>query len=84
MPTFLVESYEPRGSAEEHASRARAAAAADGGRYIRSIYAPQDELCLHIFESPSPERLEQAMDAAGFSYVCITEVAEFPTERSRQ
>jgi len=85
MATFLVETYEPRERASlavlgEHA---RAAARTDGVRYVRSIFTPQDELCLHIFESPSRERLEEAMAAAGLGYVRMTEAAEFPERRTR-
>jgi hypothetical protein len=88
MPTFLVESYEPRGRAPQQLpeleARARVAAGACGGRYIRSIFAPQDELCLHLFESRSREGLERALAAEGFAGVRLTEAAELPAETSRQ
>ncbi len=87
MPTFLVESYEPRGRAQqlrELDTRAQAAARACGGRYIRSIYAPQDELCLHVFEAPSSEGLERAATGAGFAGVRVTEAAELPAETRRR
>ena len=81
MATFLVEAYEPRGGAGALAAlegRARDAARARGIRYVRSIFTPQDELCLHVFESSSHERLEQVLAAAGFGYVRVTEAAELP------
>jgi hypothetical protein len=84
MPTFLVESYEPRGRAHEPAEleeRARAAARACGGRYVRSILTPQDELCLYLFEAPTREGLEQAAASAGLMEVRITEASELPGER---
>lgn len=87
MATFLVETYEPpaRGSALAALEEgARAAARARGIRYVRSIFTPQDELCLHVFESPTCERLEQALAAAGFGYVRVTEAAELPrSQRDR-
>jgi hypothetical protein len=82
VATFLVEVYEPRTHAPaEREARAHAATAIGGVRHVRSIFTPEDELCLHVFESPSRERLEQALEAAGFGYVRVTEAAEFP-ERS--
>ena len=81
MATFLVEAYEARvrtGALAALEARARAAARTGGIRYVRSIFTPEDELCLHVFESPSRERLEQSMAAAGFAYVRVTEAAEFP------
>ena len=84
MATFLVESYEPRGRAQEVTqleARARAAARACGGRYVHSILTPEDELCLYVFESPSRERLEEAARAAGFGSVRVTEASEFPRNR---
>jgi hypothetical protein len=84
MATFLVETYEPRGRAGALSAleaRARAAAQTDEVTYVHSIFTPEDELCLHVFESPSRERLQRAMAAARFGYVRMTEAAEFP-ERS--
>ena len=81
MATFLVEAYEPRARGSALAAleaRARAAARARGIGYVRSIFTPKDELCLHVFEAPSRERLEQSLTAAGFGYVRVTEAAELP------
>jgi hypothetical protein len=84
MATFLVESYEPRGRAQqlpELEARARVAARACGGRYIRSILTPDDELCLSMFEAPSREELEQAALAAGFSAVHVSVASELADDR---
>lgn len=87
MATFLVETHEPRAHGSALAAleaRARAAARARGIRYVRSIVTPQDQLCLHVFESRSRESLEQSLAGAGFRYVRVTEAAELPlSQRSR-
>jgi hypothetical protein len=85
VATFLVETYEPReqvGALAVLEARARAAAGTGGVSYVRSIFTPQDELCLHVFDSPSRERLEEAMAAARFGYVRMTEAAEVPERRT--
>jgi hypothetical protein len=83
VATFLVEVHEPRTRAPSaREARAHAATGIDGVRYVRSIFTPEDELCLHVFESPSRERLEEALAAASFGYVRVTEAAEFPERRT--
>jgi len=83
VATFLVEVHEPRTHAPSaREARAHAATGIDGVRYVRSIFTPEDELCLHVFESPSRERLEEALAAASFGYVRVTEAAEFPERRT--
>ena len=84
MTTFLVEAYEPgppKGGLAALEARARAAAATGDVRYVRSIFTPQDELCLHVFESSSREHLERSLATAGFGYVRVTEAAELPSSR---
>ena len=52
MVTFLVETYEPRersGALGVLEADAGAAAETGGVRYVRSIFTPEDELCLHVF-----------------------------------
>jgi len=79
----LVEVHEPRTHAPSaREARAHAATGIDGVSYVRSIFTPEDELCLHVFESPSRERLEEALAAASFGYVRVTEAAEFPERRT--
>jgi len=83
VATFLIEAYEPRAKAPSVLeARARAVAGTGGVEYVRSIFTPQDELCLHVFESPSRERLEAALAAIGFAYVRVTEATELPERRT--
>lgn len=61
MPSYLVETYLPRGQAGERTARdQRARSAAEeltrGNapiRFDRSIHVPEDEICFFIFEAPS-------------------------------
>jgi hypothetical protein len=83
--TFLVETYEPRGRGAEALSvlgiRARAAAAAlsrsgSRTRYVRTMFLPEDEICLHVFEAASREAVLEAARLAGLTDARITEAVE--------
>jgi hypothetical protein len=91
--TFLVEAYEPRGRGAEALSglqaRARAAAAElsrSGSRthYVRTMFLPEDEICLHVFEASSREVVLEAARLAGLADARITEAIEggSPARRS--
>jgi hypothetical protein len=75
MPSYLIESYQPRSRAGELADaigRARLAAsamAAEGTpvRHLRSAFLPDDELCLHLFEAASAELACEAGRRAGLA-----------------
>jgi hypothetical protein len=70
---YIVEVYEPRTSAggcAAAAARARSVTEemrADGTdvRFLRSIFLPPDETCLHLFEAPSPLEVTRAAARAG-------------------
>lgn len=61
MPSYLVETYLPRGQAGERAARERRAHLAAEEltqelarvHFDRSIHVPEDEICFFIFEAPS-------------------------------
>lgn len=61
MPTYLVETFLPRGRAGEVTARRRRARLAadeltrDGQviRFERSIHVPEDEICFFVFDAPS-------------------------------
>ena len=61
MPSYLVETFLPRGSAGERTARERRArsAAAElarrgtGVRFDHTIHVPEDEICFFVFYAPS-------------------------------
>ncbi len=79
MPSFLVESYlaqEPCAVAHALARARRAADLADGVSYLRSMYLPSDETCLHMFEAPSSAVLGEAARLAALGHLRIVEAVE--------
>jgi Protein of unknown function (DUF4242) len=42
-------------------------------RWVRSVYVPEDETCLLVFEAGTPEAVEQAGRRAGLTYERIVE-----------
>jgi hypothetical protein len=81
VPTYVVESYLTRLSAErlgETAEVIRRAAeevssAGSPVRYDRWDFLAEDELCLHFFEAESVESVAQALERAGLSCERIVE-----------
>ncbi|HEV3101583.1 MAG TPA: hypothetical protein VG426_04500 [Candidatus Dormibacteraeota bacterium] len=61
MPSYLVETYLPRGRAGERAACSRRARSAADEltrqgkrvRFERSIHVPEDEICFYVFEAPT-------------------------------
>jgi hypothetical protein len=92
MPSYLVESYHPRGhpaALPAEAARARSAAQglwAEGKRirYLRSALLPGDELCLHLFEADSAGLVSQASERAGISPERVVETVLGPDSHSQQ
>jgi hypothetical protein len=92
MPSYLVESYVPRGSSEELeavAARARAAARAVSAqgkpvRYVRSALLPRDELCLHLFEADSADWVSEASELAGIAAERVVPAVLEPATPQRQ
>ena len=92
MPSYLVESYLPRGGAEElEAAAARASDAARAlslqgrrVRYLRSALLPGDELCLHLFEADSAALATAASELAGITAERVVEAVLDPASHDRQ
>ena len=84
MATFVVEMYLPRGRAGERTQldyRARAAASslsAEGihVRHVRSVFMPEDEICMQFFEAPRSEAVVEVSRRAGLRYERIVEATE--------
>ena len=73
MPSYLVETFLPRGDANDRRSRDRATRSAakaltrDGTpvRFGGSIYVPEDEICFYSFDAPSVGDVERIAERAG-------------------
>lgn len=80
MAEFLVELYVSRGAAgtfELDAERARLAAeqlTSEGTpvRCVRSIFVPEDEMCLFLYEADSMEAVREASVRAGLAFERIS------------
>ena len=73
MTSFLVEAYTPptiRISDLEARARRAADELAQAGtdvHYVRAIYVPEDELCLHLLDAASLEAANDLIERAGIS-----------------
>ena len=75
MPTFLVETFLPRGAAGERIERERRASEAAEAltrqgtdvRFGRSIHVPEDEICFFTFEAPSGRDATLVAERAGLN-----------------
>jgi hypothetical protein len=82
MAEFLVEQYMSRAdvaSVEQGARRAHRAAeqmSREGTpvSYLRSIFAPEDETCFHLYEAASAEIVREAARRAELPSERVTEV----------
>jgi hypothetical protein len=81
VPSYLVETYLPRGHACERTAReARARSAAGelsraGTRvhFERAIHLPEDELCFFVFAAPSSRDAALAADRAELGPIRVVE-----------
>jgi hypothetical protein len=81
MPSYLVETYLPRGRMGEraaHERRARSAAeeltqANTRVRFERSIHVPEDETCFYVFDADSSRDAVLAAERAGLDPVRVVE-----------
>jgi hypothetical protein len=81
MPEYLLELYVARADApavEQGAARVRRAAeeySREGTpvRYLRSIFVPEDETCLFLFEAGSVDVVKEAARRAELSFEHVAE-----------
>lgn len=86
MGEFLVELYVSRtdgDSVERRAARARAAAedlTREGApvRFLRSIFLPEDETCLFLYEASSAADVREAARRAALPVERVAEAVEAP------
>ncbi len=87
MAEFLVELYVASGGgsvAQQQTVRAERAAAdlARGGTPVRftwSVFVPEDETCLLLFDAPSTEAVERALEQAELPWEHISAAATCTT-----
>jgi hypothetical protein len=81
MTRYLVEAYTPAtveiADLEARARRTAERLSRDGGpvRYVRAIYVPDDELCLHLVDAASLAAADDLIRRAGISPDRIVEAA---------
>jgi hypothetical protein len=73
MPTYLVESYQPKGGTSPATIAALLGHASDT-RHRWTLLLPDEELCFHIVDGPSAEVVRDAAARAELRYERISEV----------
>ena len=81
MPSYLVETFLPRGTAAgraaaEHRARSAAQALTQKGtsvRFDRAIHVPEDEICFFVFNAPSSRDAARAAQLAGLGPLRVVE-----------
>jgi hypothetical protein len=92
VPSYLVETFLPRGAAGERAARERRAHSAAEElthkgtrvRLDRTIHVPEDEICFFVFEAPSREDAALAADIAAVNPLRIVEAASFANNKQEE
>jgi hypothetical protein len=90
VPSYLVETYLPRGRAGEQAARERRARSAAEElthgrrrvRFDRAIYVPEDEICFFVFDAPSGRDAALAAERAELDSIRVVEVVSSRKELS--
>ena len=81
MPSYLVETFLPRGAAGEREARERRARSAAEAmtqtgarvRFEGSIHVPEDEICFFTFAAPSGSEAALAAQQAGLEPLRVVE-----------
>lgn len=88
MPSYLVETFLPRGRAAErsaHERRARSAARAltrrgTGVRFDHMIHVPEDEICFFVFDAPSGRDAALVAQLADLAPLRVVEAVSYGKE----
>jgi hypothetical protein len=89
VPSYLVETFLPRGSAGERTARERRARSAaeeltrQGARvrFDQTIHVPEDEICFFVFDAPSGREAALAAQLAGLEPFRVVEAVSSGTEK---
>jgi len=81
VPSYLVETFLPRGSAGERTARERRARSAAEElargrmtvRFQHSIHVPEDEICFFVFDAPSGREAALAAQRARLDPIRVVE-----------
>ena len=81
MPSYLAETFLPRGNADDRGARERQMSSAAEAltregtpvRFGGSIYVPEDEICLLSFDAPSADDVERVAERAALRLLRIVE-----------
>jgi len=81
VPSYLVETFLPRGASGERAARERSARSVaeeltrkgTSVRFDRTIHVPEDEICFFIFDAPSSQDAALAAQLAEVGPLRIVE-----------
>jgi hypothetical protein len=81
VPSYLVETFLPRGAAGERTARERRARSVAEEltqqgtrvRFDRSIHVPEDEICFYLFDAPSGRDAAMAAQQAALDPLRVVE-----------
>jgi hypothetical protein len=80
MPTYLVESYQPKGGASPKAVAALLGQAPDT-RHRWSLLLPEEDICFHLLDAPSAEGVRDAAARARLRCQRVSEVVLLPADQ---
>jgi hypothetical protein len=88
VPSYLVETFLPRGGAGERTARERRARSAaeeltqsgTGVRFDHTIHVPEDEICFFVFDAPSGREAALVAEQAALDPIRVVEAIS--SERS--
>jgi len=92
VPSYLVETFLPRGAAGERAARERRARSAaeeltrkgTSVRFDRTIHVPEDEICFFVFDAPSSRDAALAGQLAELGHLRVVEAVSSANSESEE